>query len=313
MTRSAGPRRRPTFSHRLEYVCLRIATAVFGGLSPAVQRATARFLSWVWFYVLPLRKRVVLENLARAFPDRPFRWRRRTARRCFQHFVRMMGFEFPAMLRFDKADFRRWLPAIEGMEHCDAAGGDTRSWIFVSGHLGNWELGVARLAVVEGQRTTVLAKPLHNPLVERDVARVRRERGYDVVYTRDNMRPVVTAVRQGRALAFLADQDARRAGIMAPFFSVPASTATGPAYFAHRLNLPIVVGFCVRDKGTDAYRLRFYPPIVPNPEADRETEIERLTRAHVALLEQAIREAPEQYFWFHRRWKTQPREAKRKV
>jgi KDO2-lipid IV(A) lauroyltransferase len=304
VTRDAGPRRHPSLSHVIEYASLRVTVAVFGRLPTVAQRAVARCLSWVWFYAFPLRKSVVLENLARAFPDNPVAWRRRVARRCFEHFARMMGFEFPAMLRFDADDFRHWLPVVEGKEHCDAAAGDGRSWIFVSGHLGNWELGVARLAVVEGQQTTVLAKPLHNPLVERDVARVRRERGYDVIYTRDNMRPVVTAVRQGRALAFLADQDARRGGIMAPFFSVPASTATGPAYFAHRLNLPIVVGFCVREKGKDTYRLRFYPPIFPNPEAEREAEIERLTRAHVALLEQAIRDAPEQYFWFHRRWKT---------
>ena len=301
-------RSRPDFSHRIEYVLLRIGAAFLALLPSFAHAPVARFLGGVWFYLFPMRKGVVLENLTRAFPNRSPHWRRRTARRCFEHFARMMGFEFPAMLRFTPDDFRTWLPRIDGREYYDALHLSGKPWIFVSGHLGNWELGVARFAAIEKNQTTVLAKPLHNPLVENLVARVRAARGYEVVHTRGNMRPVVAAVNQGRTLAFLTDQDARRNGILVPFFGVPASTAQGPAFFAHRFNLPILVGVCVREENKDVYRMRFYPPIIPNPDADRDAEIQRMTREHVALLESAIRETPEQYFWFHRRWKTQVQE-----
>ena len=154
----------------------------------------------------------------------------------------------------------------------------------------------------------VLAKPLHNPLIERRVANARKERKYEVIYTRgDDLRSIIRIARQGRPLGFVADQDARRTGLFVDFFGRPASTFQGPAVFAHRLGIPLLFGTCCRTAPRGPFRMRFAPPILPDPKADREQEVARLTRAHVALLEQAIREHPEQYFWFHKRWKTRPR------
>jgi len=302
-------RRRPTLSHRVEYAAAHVVFALAGFAPAWSHRAACRLLSVVWYFLLPLRRRVVLGNLRLAFPDSDAAWRARTARGCLAHFAGMMIFEF-ARVRTGKAEALEALmdDEVEGAEHYESAGGNRQSWVFVGGHIGNWELSVAWFARFKRLRTTAVVKRLHNPLMDSVLAGSRQAGDWQVVYTGDDiLRPIMRAAREGRILAFLADQDARHEGVFVPFCGVEASTVQGPALFAYRLGLPIVVGVCVRTPAAGGrYRMRFYPPIVPDRDADRQAEIERLTREHAAHLEQAVREAPEQYFWFHRRWKTRP-------
>jgi KDO2-lipid IV(A) lauroyltransferase len=104
----------------------------------------------------------------------------------------------------------------------------------------------------------------------------------------------------------LGDQDAGPLGQFVRFFGRPASVYRGPAVYAQRFGYPLVTGFIER-QSDGKHRIWINPPYLCAPGEDAEAAIERLTRAHTRDLEQAIRSAPEQYFWVHRRWKTQPR------
>ena len=304
--------RRPSLSHWFEYSLVRCLSLVAPWAPGCAHAPIARLFGLFWYYVLPIRRRVALANLARAFPGRNAAWRRKVAQSSAAHFVRVMLFEFFALGGKKPAVLGSMLAGIDGLENYERGGGDARALICVTGHLGNWELAAAYFSRIRGRKIAALAKPMHNPLVERLVSRVRRACGWEVISTHeDPLRPILRAVREGRLIVFLADQDARRDGIFVPFFSHPASTARGPAFLACRLGLPIVVGIACRSPEGGRYRLRFHPPIVPDRSAEREAEIERLSRAHVAILEEAIRENPEQYFWFHRRWKTRPKGIER--
>lgn len=309
MTSRGSSSRRPRFSHYIEYFFLLCAGVVLRAIPVCGHAAIGRFISRFWYYVFPFRKSVVLGNLAIAFPEKSDAWRREVARRSVAHFV-VMALEFQRMQREGTEAIEKKVdPKIEGIEYFKAAGGGVSPTIFVTGHLGNWELFVSYFTATLKIKIAVLAKPLHNPLVENVVARTRSARGYEVIYTRGDLRSIIRTVHQGRSLAFLADQDARRSGLFVPFFSRHASTFQGPALFACRLNLPMVVCTCCRSEEGGPYHVRFYPPLLSDPENDRESEIERLTKAHVAILESAIREHPEQYFWFHKRWKSIPKKS----
>lgn len=251
----------------------------------------------------------MLENLALAFPERDRLWRRQTAIRCARHFV-SAAFDLASLDKAEEDDHRRMVQGMEGREHFEAVGGGRKPVISVGGHLGNWELLVSFFTMIEKVRVAVLAKPLHNPLVEGMVTKSRQRYGFEIIHTGRDMREALRAVRANKFLGFLADQDAGRRGIFVPFFNVPASTFQGPAVFSYRLNLPILVVTCRRVSSEGRYVIRLHPPIYPNPQANRQEEVERLTRLHVRHLESAIREAPEQYFWFHKRWKTRPRKPR---
>ncbi|NQU43653.1 lysophospholipid acyltransferase family protein [bacterium] len=310
MSLSVTARRKPRLRHRFEYALLLAGAAVVVCLPRRAHSFVSRVAAFGWYYLFPFRRSVALENLARAFPEQTSDWRAATIRACARHFIRV-ALEFPLLRKPDAAVLKDMVADFEGRDNFEAMGSTREPAICVAGHLGNWELEVAWFSLVEQSRISAVAKPLHNPLVERMVYYSRRARGLEIVHTRNTLRQGLRALHEGKVLAFLADQDARRRGVFVPFFGHLASTYREPASFACRLNIPLALFTCVR-RADGFYRIRVYPPLYPDPLADRREEVCRLTRLHVEQLEEAIREHPEQYFWFHRRWKTQPKIEKRR-
>jgi Kdo2-lipid IVA lauroyltransferase/acyltransferase len=159
--------------------------------------------------------------------------------------------------------------------------------------------GVPVRAVVRGQT---------NPRVTHRLNGVRERLGVVPIDQAVAPRAVPRALRDGAAVGIVADQDARRAGVWVPFFGHPASTYRGPALFAVRFGAPLFACSAVRLPG----RRPRYAVELRRVEVERCGELEedvlRLTAALVDDLERAVRLAPGQYFWFHKRWKTPPPE-----
>ena len=311
MSPASAPSRPPRFSHRIEYLAFRLAAPLLGAWPRVLRAPLARAAALLWYYFVPIRRSLVLASLRRAFPERDAAWRGCTARRCLAHFLRMMVFESLDLMRPHSRAAADLVAGVDGWDHARAAGFGLRGSLVVSAHFGNWEVSVSHFAQEHAVRLAAVAKPMHNPLMEGIVDRSRRAGGWSVIPTRPNPTPrILRALRDGQAVALLADQDARRDGLFVPFLGRLASTPSGPAVLAVRLGLPLLVGLTARE-ADGRYRVRFFPPLVPDPAAPRQSEIERLTRAHVALLEEAVRERPEQYFWFHNRWRTRPRATDR--
>jgi KDO2-lipid IV(A) lauroyltransferase len=134
---------------------------------------------------------------------------------------------------------------------------------------------------------------------------IRAKLGIPSVKIGYGMRGALKALRSGAFLGMLPDQDARRVGIHVPFFGRPASTHTGPARLAYRTRSPIAIGLIEREKGA-RFRSRVVATLVPDPEADEASEVERLTRAINEAIEAGVRRRPDHWYWIHRRWKTPP-------
>ena len=180
----------------------------------------------------------------------------------------------------------------------------------ITAHIGNWE-ALGSLGNREGVNLAAVAKPMHNPLVNNSILKSRAHRGLQVLQIKSSMKGIVDAARAGAWVAFVGDQDARRHGIFVDFFGRPASTAPGAAHFAYKMNMPILPAFCVRINDSSRHlKVIFMPPIYPNQDADKETELVRMTQEHTSALEQVIRRYPGDYFWLHRRWKTKPKKGK---
>lgn len=258
------------------------------------------------FHVLRLRRNVVEQNLEIAFgKTKSLAERRRIARRTYQNGVlSIIEFLQPEPL----FGAQHHVVASHGYEHFEKV--RQQGAIILTAHLGNWETMPA-YAKQQGVELTTLIKPLHNPLINDNVVRTRCRDGMQVLSITSSMKPLVSAVRRGRWLVFLSDQDARRHGIFVDFFGRPASTAPGVAHFALRLGQPILPVFSTRSTGPlRQLEIHFYPPIFPDPNQPREAEIERMTQEHVKTLEHIVSRFPEDYFWFHRRWKTKPKRVK---
>ena len=250
---------------------------------------------------LGVRRKVAVENLARAFPERPAAERAAILRATYRELGRV-AVEYLRLAELARAPAGAVVARIGGLEHLERARNAGRGVILLSGHVGNAEL----LGAVLGQRHPVdfVVQPLSNPGAERWIAWLRRACGVGSLSTHGGIKRVFTALRAGRWVAMLGDQDARSRGVFVPFFGRPASTALGPARFALATGAPIIMGFDVR-RPDGRHEIELEPPLEAGDPASPDAA-ERLTALHVARLERWVRERPESWFWLHRRWKTAP-------
>jgi len=160
-----------------------------------------------------------------------------------------------------------------------------------------------------GVKMDVLVKALHNNYFDQFVNKRRIKLGYPPIYIHEGIKKILTSLKMGRVVVFVADQDARNKGIFVNFFGVPASTFVGPAFFHLRTGAPILPVFDVR-VGLTKHKIIIAPPIAAPDELNEDNKILFIMQKYNDILERIIREYPDQYFWFHRRWKTQPKSKK---
>ena len=243
---------------------------------------------------------MVDRHLELAFPDRSPEWRRRVARASYRH----LGRESVAMLRMSTLD-RDDLVArtrVRGLDAVREALGRGRGLVFVTGHLGNWEIGGAAVAA-RGIPLAAVALRQGNPLFDRDLVWTREELGMRVIYKIDAPKSVLRTLNVGGAVALVADQNPIRGGIPVEFFGRDANTARGPAVLALRTGAPVFLGVALRTEGSDHDYEVTLREVPVEPTGDLEADVHELVQSYTTLLEEAIREAPAQYFWHHRRWK----------
>ena len=292
-----------TFRHRVEFLGYRIALGFLGALPEGWALRLGSGVGWVAGIVLGIRRRVVQAHLLQAFPDKPSVWRRRVAGASFRHFGRefLASFLLGRMSRkeiLDRTQFVGFGPLQEAVDKGLGA-------VVVTAHFGNWEIAGAALAL-RGIPLDVVAQRQRNPLFNTELTRVRTELGMRVILRGDALREGLRSLRKGRALALLGDQNLRRGGVFVDFLGKKASTARGAAVLALRVGCPMFFGLNRRLPG---YPPRYRVEIVPvefTPSGDKEADAIRLTEIHTRLLEEQVLVSPEQYFWQHRRWKTQP-------
>jgi len=265
--------------------------------------AWGKLLGWLAWGPLRIRRAVVLENLRAAFAERKSE---EEIRRLARRFYFGLGRTFMEFLVLFPARPEQILQTVvvDGLEHLDACRREGKGALLVTGHLGNWELAGATLAA-HGYPTSYLIKSQANPYVDSLFNDIRRRLGIRVIRQGASVRQLVHAVRQGGFVGMVADQDAGRGGLFVEFLGPPASVFRGPAYFAYRLGCPILPGAIFR-QADGMHRLTVAAPLFPDPTWDEETAVRRLTEQHTRALARFIYQAPEQYFWVHRRWKTQP-------
>jgi KDO2-lipid IV(A) lauroyltransferase len=262
-----------------------------------------RWLGWVAWYVLRIRRGVVLDNLRASFHrDRSEVAIRDLARRFYGH----LGVTLMEFLTFHSTTREqiRGMVTTEGLEHLAACQERGSGAIITSGHFGNWELGGACVAAF-GFPICFIIKSQSNPYVDRVQNDIRKQVGIGVIRQGASARQLVYALRNKEFVGMLADQDAGNDGLFIPFLGRPASVFRGPAYLAYRTGCPIVPSVIIRQPD-GRHHVTFTPPITVDPDWDEETAVRELTRAYTKRLEEFIRRFPEQYFWVHRRWKTRP-------
>lgn len=257
-------------------------------------------------YFLKIRRKAVLENLDIAFPEKSFAERERICRECYFHTLwNFLEFYWVAE---DTSTFIRQNLTFTGREAIDQALAGGKGAIFIGAHLGSWELDASATAL-QGYPFSVLVGVLHNPLIDALITRYRNINGVQVIPRGIAARRLIKELRANRCTAIIADQDARQDGIFVEYFGTLASTHQGPAAFALTTGAPVLFGLGHRDaKGRHHLHYEALPVISLND--DKKENIRILTQAITARIEKEVRKYPEQYFWFHKRFRTRPAEER---
>jgi KDO2-lipid IV(A) lauroyltransferase len=250
-------------------------------------------------------RKLVREQLRLAFPDWPMERVRRTSWMCYEHFGRSAA-EFAWLGHADRDTILRSV-TVEGREHLDRALTEGRGVLFLTAHLGNWEL-MAVVCNLLGYHLFPVARPLDNPWLNRLIDRIRSRYGNAMISKKTETagRDVINALRQGDCVGILLDQNmASRDGVFVEFFGRPACTSNGLALIARRTGAPVIPAFIVRE-ADGRHRIIIERPVELMKSRDIERDVHVNTGRCTAVIERMVRAYPEQWLWMHRRWKTQP-------
>lgn len=250
-----------------------------------------------------VRRDVVDDNLRLAFPEKDDAWIAAITRKAYEH----LGREATAMMRLSKLDsqavIERTIPT--GWDDMEGALSEGRGLLLVTGHYGNWEIAAATVAA-RGIPIAAIVRRQGNRLVDARLHELRRKLGVETIYQSEAPTRVPRLLRANGVVGIVGDQDARRSGIFVPFFGRPASTHRGPALFALRLNAPVFSCIARRLPGPDVRYEVAGERVAITRTGDHDQEVSALTAELALRLERQVRVAPEQYFWFHKRWKSRP-------
>lgn len=291
--------------HDVEYAGYRALEAFLTLLPEGLAGRLGAGLGWAAGSVLRIRRGDVDRNLETAFPEADLTWRRRVARRCYAH----LGRELSAL-----TSMRHWPPEelhdrvrLVGFEGVIEAVQESRGVVLLTAHLGNWEIAGAGIATL-GFPLDVVGKGMANRRMERRLFDLRERAGMRMIEIEDARQDVLRSLRGGRVTALLGDQNAHRHGVFLPFFGRLAATHRGAALFALRSRAPVFVGYAIREPGPKARYTLAARRLQYRVTGDLDRDVRSMLTAYHEDLERSIREAPEQYFWPHRRWKTRPSE-----
>lgn len=244
-----------------------------------------------------------LAGLAVAFPERSDAERRALARACFAHLGRCFA-ELAALRRLDPSLERLVDWPAESRATMEAALARKKGVLYVTGHLGHWEL-LARRVGLAGYPANVIAKESWHPKLTDAIDALRASGKVRTIWRGrpDAAKRMLKLLRAGEFLGVLIDQDTDVQSVWVPFFGRPAKTPRGVADLALRTGAAVLVGACQR--GPDG-RYVLTAEEIPVPAEDTEENVRALCATLNEKLEALIRRAPEQWVWFHERWKSPP-------
>jgi KDO2-lipid IV(A) lauroyltransferase len=292
--------KRLRLKHVAEYIPVRLFQLLMEILPHRVALYKGSVLGIIAFSILGIRKRVSLENLRLAFPEKDEREIAAIAKRSYQLF----GMTVAEICRFRRlgSSVTDKIVELDGVENLEKALSQGKGVIMVTGHFGNWELYGCLSQL--GYPVTFMVGEQHNLLVDRLINSLREALGTKLSPLTGDLREILKDLKSDRAVGFLSDQNAGKRGIFVDFFGRKASTPFGAARFSMLTGAPVVTGGAVRLPG-GKHRLVVDEPIYPSASRG-DKEMFRLTQAYTTRLEELVRRYPDHYFWPHRRWKTRP-------
>ncbi|MBI9084069.1 MAG: lysophospholipid acyltransferase family protein [Desulfobacterales bacterium] len=289
-------------TEKLQYLLIGMALKGLSAIPQGVRTRLAGPVGRLWYGLDRYHRRIAEDNMQRAYAGEISAGAvARTVRANFVQTVRM-ALEIPSLLRLDRKNIDRYV-TFTGEHHLRCAMARGRGILFLTGHLGNWEMMSLSVPLKFGLRINVLARPLDFRPLDRVLTEIRSRTGNRMVDKEDSAKEVQQRLNANQAVGILLDQNASfYEGVYVPFFSRLACTNRGLAVFALRYRADVIPVFNIREPD-GRYRVIFEAPLTVIRTGNVRRDIVENTEVFNRVIEKFVRRAPEQWFWVHRRWR----------
>ena len=296
----------PRFTDYVEYAIFRAASGFFSLLPRRVALTVGAWLGEILYRVARPQRRIALYNLRLAFPDKSEAERRAILRRSCRNLGRVAA-EFCHLPSLTPESVRDYVTVDDASRwHDILTAAAARGAVVLTGHFGNFEL-LAYAHGLLGHPITLVHRPMRNRLVDRAITGLRARAGTTSLAKKTAAKAALRALRDHRIVAIPADQNqTRRYGVFVDLFGVPAATTPGPARLAMLSRSPLLPVFLVREGESAKHRIVVLPEIELVNSGQRDQDVVTNTQRCTDVIEDMLRRYPDQWIWFHKRWKTRP-------
>jgi len=257
-----------------------------------------RCLAFCLWPLLRSRRRIAAINVGLCFPERDAAAQRRLVRESLANTV--IGLLETLQAWHGRPRQLAGLADIEGLAELRAALDGGQGVLLLCGHFTHVELAIRLLRDALGQPVSVMARPHNSPCLEAWF-NAARQSAFGPIIGKKEVRGLLRNLRDGQPVVYAADQNFNYQHAFVPFFGVPAATLTATPDLVRRSGARLLP-FWFRREADGRYRIRIGPawPDWPSDDAVRDAAV------YMQELEQQVRQAPGQYLWAHRRFKTRP-------
>jgi KDO2-lipid IV(A) lauroyltransferase len=283
-----------------EYILFLSLSFLCRVLGLRLSRKFSSFITFFFFYILPIRKDVVFDNLIHAFPELTLDEIKKIAYGSYKNFtitlVEILYLPWTTVEQLKKVVQFRNLDLISKKEQ------EKNGVILLSAHFGNWEYGAISVGVQLNKKLAVVVKSQRNPYVNNWMNTVRTRWTNEIVPLGVSIRNIYSVLLNKGIVAMVADQRGPEESIKLEFFGRKTSVYTGPAILSLKMNVPIIYGITIRQPD-----FRYELAVVEISRADLpenyDEKVKVLSERMLKYLEDVIRKYPDQWFWMHKRWK----------
>lgn len=285
------------------YSLVKIFSRIVSALPNSGRRMLGSFLGEIcWLFVPDKRRKLAVDNIKRGLKlsdTEALEIAKSSTTRFGRMFMEVLAFP-----RVDKHNIDKYVH-LEGASNLAEALSFGHGVVLITAHSGNWELLGAALAM-HGFPLAVVVQKQTSEAMDRFINEYRTMVGMHVTY-KTGVREMIRLLGEGKVVALLMDQDANRDGVFVDFFGRLASTPAGSAVLARMKDSPIVPAF-ITENSDGTHTAIIQPYQMPAKTNDKNQDIQSTTAKLTKIIEQHVRQYPQEWFWLHNRWKTRPPE-----
>ena len=279
-----------------------ILLACFRVIPTPLRKALFTGLFRLFYLLVPRRRLIALHNLRRAFPEKSEEEILGITKGVYRN-MGLVAAEFFDIPRLTKSNIGELVDA-EGLEHCQKALKKGKGVLMFGAHFSNWELEAVAASLLI-KPFVAIYRPLDSAFLESLVLKVRLTAGNTLLDKKRAMRAMLRSLKRNEMVGIMLDQNVDYyEGVFVDFFGRPACTTDGLAILALHTGVPVLPGYIVR-LPDGRYRLVIGPEVEVVDTGDRNADIVANTQRFTKVIEQTVRQYPDQWFWVHQRWKTQ--------